>query len=104
MIETQILYDDYRAANGIKIPYSIELHRGPETYDVTVTRAAVNGSVGERVFERRIAPEQGRRAFRTDASGTRQLVGRVAAQRDEIRHLHRFDAIALADFRWANAR
>jgi len=51
MIETQILYDDYRAANGIKIPYSIELHRGPETYDVTVTRAAVNGSVGERVFD-----------------------------------------------------
>ncbi len=50
-IETQTLYDDYRVTNGIKIPYRIELHRGPETYDVTVTRAAVNGSVGERVFD-----------------------------------------------------
>ena len=50
-IETQILYDDYRATNGIKIPYRIELHRGPQTYDVTVTRAAVNASVGERVFD-----------------------------------------------------
>jgi len=50
-IETQILYDDYRATNGIKIPYSIELHRGPKTYDVVVTRAAVNASVGERVFD-----------------------------------------------------
>ena len=50
-IEEQILYDDYRSVNGVKIPYKIELHRGPETYDITVTRAEMNGTIGERVFD-----------------------------------------------------
>src|SRR5712692_3444579 len=50
-IEEQILYDDYRSVNDLKIPYKIELHRGTETYDITVTRAEVNGTVGERVFD-----------------------------------------------------
>src|SRR5260370_398933 len=50
-IEEQISYDDYRPVNGLKIPYKIELHRGAETYDITVTRAEVNGTVGERVFD-----------------------------------------------------
>src|SRR5258706_14506553 len=38
-IDEKILYDDYRLVNGLKIPYKIELHRGTETYDITVTRA-----------------------------------------------------------------
>jgi len=50
-IDEQILYDDYRSLNGLKIPYKIELHRGTETYDIAVTRAQVNGTVGERVFD-----------------------------------------------------
>src|ERR1700736_3646433 len=50
-IDEQLLYDDYRPVNGLKIPYKIELHRGTETYDITVTRAEVNGAVGERVFD-----------------------------------------------------
>jgi hypothetical protein len=50
-IDQQILYNDYRSLSGLKIPYKIELHRGPETYDITVTRAEVNGTVGERVFD-----------------------------------------------------
>ncbi len=50
-IDEQILYDDYRPVNGLKIPYKIELHRGTETYDIAVTRAEVNGTVGERVFD-----------------------------------------------------
>lgn len=50
-IDEQIFYDDYRPLNGQKIPYKIELHRGTETYYVTVTRADVNGTVGERVFD-----------------------------------------------------
>src|SRR5713226_59315 len=50
-IEEQLLYDDYRSVNDLKIPHKIELHRGTETYDVTVTRAQVNGTVGERVFD-----------------------------------------------------
>ena len=50
-VDEQILYDDYRTVNGIKLPYKIELHRGPETYDITVTRAEVNAAIGERVFD-----------------------------------------------------
>src|SRR6195256_974655 len=50
-IDEQLLYDDFRSVNGQKIPYKIELHRGTETYDITVTRAEVNGTIGERVFD-----------------------------------------------------
>jgi hypothetical protein len=50
-IDEQILYDDYRTQNGVKLPFKIELHRGNDVYDVTVTRAVVNGTVGERVFD-----------------------------------------------------
>jgi hypothetical protein len=50
-IDEQILYDDYRTLDGVKLPYKIELHRGNEAYDITVTRAVVNGTVGERVFD-----------------------------------------------------
>jgi hypothetical protein len=50
-IEEQILYDDYRPVNGLKLPHKIELHRGDDSYDIAVTRAAVNGTVGERVFD-----------------------------------------------------
>jgi hypothetical protein len=50
-IDEQILYDDYRPVNGMKIPYKIELHRGADVYDIAVTRALVNGTIGERVFD-----------------------------------------------------
>jgi hypothetical protein len=50
-IEEQFLYDDYRSVDGLKIPYQIELHRGSDTYQIAVTRAAVNATVGERVFD-----------------------------------------------------
>src|SRR6202030_2128614 len=50
-VDEEILYDEYRPVNGLKIPYKIELHRGTETYDIAVTRAEVNGAVGERVFD-----------------------------------------------------
>jgi hypothetical protein len=50
-IDEQILYDDYRAVSGLRVPYKIELHRGNDAYDITVTRAVVNGTVGERVFD-----------------------------------------------------
>jgi hypothetical protein len=50
-IDEQILYDDYRDVKGLKIPYKIELHRGTDSFDITVTRAEVNGAVGERVFD-----------------------------------------------------
>jgi hypothetical protein len=50
-IDEQILYDDYRPAGTLKLPYKIELHRGTDTYDIAVTRASVNSAVGERVFD-----------------------------------------------------
>jgi hypothetical protein len=50
-VEEEILYDDYRTVDGVKLPYKIELHRGSDKYDVSVTRAAINGTVGERVFD-----------------------------------------------------
>jgi hypothetical protein len=50
-VEEQILYDDYRTVDGMKLPYKIELHRGSDKYDIDVTRAVINGTVGERVFD-----------------------------------------------------
>jgi hypothetical protein len=50
-VEEEILYDDYRVIDGVKLPYKIELHRGNDKYDISVTRAAINGTVGERVFD-----------------------------------------------------
>jgi hypothetical protein len=50
-IDEEILYDDYRTVAGLKLPYKIELHRGNDAYDISVIRAAVNATVGERVFD-----------------------------------------------------
>jgi hypothetical protein len=50
-IDEEALYDDYRAVNGLKVPFKIELHRGSQTYEISVTRAVVNGTIGERVFD-----------------------------------------------------
>lgn len=50
-VAEEILYDDYRTVEGVKLPYKIELHRGEDRYDIDVTRAAINGTVGERVFD-----------------------------------------------------
>src|SRR6266436_3593767 len=46
-VEEEILYDDYRTIDGVKLPHKIELHRGSGKYDITVTRAVINGTVGE---------------------------------------------------------
>jgi hypothetical protein len=50
-LDQEILYDDYRTVDGVKLPYKIELHRGPDTYSIDVTRAAINETVGERTFD-----------------------------------------------------
>jgi hypothetical protein len=50
-IDQQIFYDDYRTIEHLKLPYKIELRRGSETYHIAITRAAVNESIGERVFD-----------------------------------------------------
>ena len=48
--------------------------------------------------------QQRRRALRADARRTRQFVRRIAAQRDEVRHLMRVDSVAFADLGRADAR
>src|SRR6202162_6192594 len=50
-VDEQMLYDDYRSQDGMKLPFKIELHRGNDVYDIAITRAIVNGTVGERVFD-----------------------------------------------------
>jgi len=50
-IPREIDYDDYRIVDGVKVPYKFEIHRGAQTFVVHVTRAAINGTVGERVFD-----------------------------------------------------
>jgi hypothetical protein len=50
-VEEEILYDDYRTVDGVKLPQKIELHRGGAKYDINITRAVINGTIGERVFD-----------------------------------------------------
>ena len=50
-IDEQILYDDYRPESGVQLPHRIELHRGADAYDITVSRLAINNTMGERVFD-----------------------------------------------------
>ena len=50
-VDQEALYSDYRAEGGIQIPHKIDLHRGNNEFSIEVTRAVVNGPVGERVFD-----------------------------------------------------
>lgn len=50
-VDEELLYEDYRVVDGVKLPYKIGLHRDAGNYGITVTRAAINVSVGERVFD-----------------------------------------------------
>lgn len=50
-LEEEILYDEYSAVEGVKLPSKIELHRGGAKYGIAVTRAIINGTIGERVFD-----------------------------------------------------
>jgi hypothetical protein len=50
-LDEEILYDDYRTVDGVKLPYKIELHRGPDTYSIDINRAVINETVGERTFD-----------------------------------------------------
>jgi hypothetical protein len=50
-VEEEIFYDEYRPESGLQIPRKIELRRGGDVYRIEVTRAAVNGVIGERIFD-----------------------------------------------------
>jgi hypothetical protein len=47
----EIYYDDYRSTDGTKIPYKLEIDLGAQVYNISVTRAGTNQTVGERVFD-----------------------------------------------------
>src|SRR5262249_12622567 len=59
---------------------------------------------GEDCVERAVAAQQVGGALWTNTARPGQLVGRVTAQRDEIRHLPGIDAIALPHLRGTDAR
>ncbi len=44
-------YEAYQVVNGVKLPSKMEIHRGQNSYTVTATRASVNETIGERVFD-----------------------------------------------------
>jgi hypothetical protein len=50
-IPREIYYDDYRVESGLMVPHKIELHRGNDTYSISVTRVGINETIGERVFD-----------------------------------------------------
>ena len=50
-VPREVYYDDYRAVNGVKVPYKIDLKRGNDAYSISVTRVGVNEPIGERVFD-----------------------------------------------------
>ena len=55
-------------------------------------------------IKRAVPPQQLRSAFRSDAGGARQFVGRVTAERNKVRHLVWIDAISLPDLFGPDAR
>ena len=61
-------------------------------------------ALGERSLERPVLREHRGRRLRADAARARDLVGRVAAERDEVGHLLRLDAVALAHLGRPDAR
>ena len=50
-VTQEILYDDYRPENAIRIAHKLELHRGNEIYNIVVNQISVNQSIAERVFD-----------------------------------------------------
>src|SRR3984957_11348308 len=50
-VPQEILYDDYRAVDGVQVPYQIALRRGDDHFKIVVNRAAINERVGERSFD-----------------------------------------------------
>lgn len=49
-ISSTISYNDYRAVNGILIPYTISQNMGPQTITFTVTDVKVNTGVSDSDF------------------------------------------------------
>jgi len=50
-VQQEIGYEDYRAVDGVQVPYQIALRRGDDDFKIVVNRAAINERVGERTFD-----------------------------------------------------
>lgn len=49
--DEEILYRDYHFVDGVQLPGKIDLRRGAESYEISVSRAAINTPVRESVFD-----------------------------------------------------
>lgn len=49
--DEEILDSDYRAVDGVQLAHKIELRRGTESYEISVSRATINTPVREAVFD-----------------------------------------------------
>ncbi len=50
-VSDERIYSDFRPESGIQLPHALELHRGAAVYNITMTHASINATVGERVFD-----------------------------------------------------
>ena len=80
------------------------VHRRDALVEAQLVRLRGEASVVEHRLERLVLREQRRGGLRPDALRAGQLVRGIAAQRDEVRHLLRLDAVALAHLVRADAR
>ena len=49
--DEQYDYEEYGQENGIRFAHKIELKRGAESFQISITRVTVDGAIGERVFD-----------------------------------------------------
>jgi len=47
----ETIYEDYSPESGVQIAHKLQIHRGSESYQVTITRVVVNQPIGERTFD-----------------------------------------------------
>ena len=50
-VDQKLFYNDYQPVDGVQLPHQIELQRGKDSFEIQITRAAVNESIGERIFD-----------------------------------------------------
>ena len=82
----------------------VAVHRRDATVEPKSIRFRGEATLLEHRVERAVLREELRAALRADAARSGDLVRWVAAERDEVRHLSRIDAVALTDLGRADAR
>src|SRR5262249_58767697 len=82
----------------------VRVHRGDPAIEAKLVGLRREAALVEHRLERAVLLEQLRGRLRADALRTGELVGRIAAQGDEVRHLRRLDAVAFAHLGRTDAR